>query len=174
MAQDSSTKKHVISILLANEAGVLSRVSGLFSARGYNIESLVVAPTNNPAFSRMTIVTVGGDELAEQVIKQLNKLVDVVAVSDLGEDRHVEREMLMLKVVHDGSSADRSSLDRLAGEHGAGVIECVGLVCIVQMTAPSRQIDEFIETMEKQRELREIARSGVISLSRGDAILGAD
>ena len=84
----------MLSILLANEAGVLTRVSGLFSARGYNIESLVVAPTNDPAFSRMTIVTVGGDELAVQVVKQLHKLVDVVAVSDLGADKHVEREML--------------------------------------------------------------------------------
>lgn len=163
----------MISILLANEAGVLSRVSGLFSARGYNIESLVVAPTNNPVFSRMTIVTVGGDKLAEQVIKQLNKLVDVAAVSDLGEDRHVEREMLMLKVAHDGSDADRASLDQLVGEHGAGVIEYVERVCIVQMTASSKQIDAFIETMEKRRDIREIARSGVISLSRGDAVLAA-
>ncbi len=163
----------MLSILLANEAGVLTRVSGLFSARGYNIESLVVAPTNDPAFSRMTIVTVGGDELAVQVIKQLHKLVDVVAVSDLGADRHVERETLLIKVACDDSVADRSKLGALAGEHGASVIECISRACIMQMTASSRQIDYFIATMEKRRSILEIARSGVISLSRDDSTLEA-
>lgn len=173
MAPIVSSSKHVLSILLANEAGVLTRVSGLFSARGYNIESLVVAPTNDPAFSRMTIVTVGGDELAVQVIKQLHKLVDVVAVSDLGADRHVERETLLLKVACDGSAAERSQLGALAGEHGADVIECLSRACIMQMTASSRQIDYFIATMEKGRSILEIARSGVISLSCDDSTLEA-
>ena len=173
MTPIASSPKHVLSILLANEAGVLTRVSGLFSARGYNIESLVVAPTDDPAFSRMTIVTLGGDELAVQVVQQLHKLVDVVAVSDLGADKHVERETLLIKTAYDGAAADRAALEALAGEHGASVIECISRACIMQMTASSRQIDHFIAVMEKQRDILEVARSGVISLSRGDSTLAA-
>ena len=90
--------RHVISILLENEAGALSRVAGLFSARGYNIESLTVAPTEDPTLSRMTLVTSGSDEIVEQITKQLNKLVDVVKLSDLSEGAHIEREMLLIKV----------------------------------------------------------------------------
>ena len=90
--------RHIISILLENEAGALSRVAGLFSARGYNIESLTVAPTEDPSLSRMTLVTCGTDEIIEQIIKQLNKLIDVVKLMDLTEGPHIEREMMLVKV----------------------------------------------------------------------------
>ena len=90
--------RHILSLLLENESGALSRVAGLFSARGYNIESLTVAPTEDPSLSRMTIVTIGSDEVLEQITKQLNKLVDVVKVIDLTEGSHIERELMLVKV----------------------------------------------------------------------------
>ncbi|NBW53663.1 MAG: acetolactate synthase small subunit, partial [Betaproteobacteria bacterium] len=90
--------RHIISLLMENESGALSRVSGLFSARGYNIESLTVAPTEDPTLSRMTIVTSGSDEIIEQIIKQLNKLIDVVKVLDLNDGRFIERELMIVKV----------------------------------------------------------------------------
>ncbi|MHB8746705.1 MAG: acetolactate synthase small subunit, partial [Gammaproteobacteria bacterium] len=98
--------RHTISILLENEAGALSRVSGLFSARGYNIESLTVAPTEDPTLSRMTLVTRGSDEIIEQITKQLNKLVDVVKLMDLTEGAHIEREMLLIKVKAQGAGRE--------------------------------------------------------------------
>ena len=90
--------RHIISLLMENESGALSRVSGLFSARGYNIESLTVAPTEDPSLSRMTIVTTGSNEVIEQIIKQLNKLIDVVKVLDLNDGKHIERELMLVKV----------------------------------------------------------------------------
>ena len=104
--------RHIISILLENESGALSRVAGLFSARGYNIQSLTVAPTEDPSLSRMTMVTFGDDDIVEQITKQLNKLVDVVKVIDLSEAPHVERELLMIKVRATGK--DREEMKRLA------------------------------------------------------------
>ena len=103
--------RHIISILIENEAGALSRVSGLFSARGYNIESLTVAPTEDESLSRMTILTVGSDDVVEQITKQLNKLVDVVKVVDLSEAAHVERELMMIKVRATGK--DREEMKRM-------------------------------------------------------------
>src|SRR5512135_1829890 len=103
--------RHIISLLMANEAGALSRVAGLFSARGYNIESLTVAPTEDQTMSRMTIVTSGSDEVIEQINKQLNKLVDVVSVMDLTEGDHIERELMLVKVRAVGN--DREELKRM-------------------------------------------------------------
>ncbi len=104
--------RHIISILLENEAGALSRVSGLFSARGYNIESLTVAPTEDPSMSRMTIVTTGSDDVIEQITKQLNKLVEVVKVVDLTEGEHIERELMLIKVRAGGK--EREEMKRMA------------------------------------------------------------
>ena len=103
--------RHIISLLLENEAGALSRVSGLFSARGYNIESLTVAPTEDPTLSRMTIVTSGSDDVIEQITKQLNKLIDVVKVVDLSDGEHIEREMMLVKVRATGK--DREEMKRM-------------------------------------------------------------
>src|SRR3990170_5332179 len=101
-----SIMRHIISILLENESGALSRVAGLFSARGYNIESLTVAPTEDQSLSRMTLVTTGSDEIVEQITKQLNKLVDVVKLLDLTEGRHIERELMLIKVRATSESRD--------------------------------------------------------------------
>src|ERR1700720_1808294 len=105
--------RHILSILVENEAGALSRISGLFSARGYNIESLTVAPTEDPTMSRMTIVTVGSDDVVEQITKQLNKLVEVVKVIDLTDGNHIERELMLVKVRAAGK--DREEMKRLSG-----------------------------------------------------------
>ncbi|NBR98763.1 MAG: acetolactate synthase small subunit, partial [Betaproteobacteria bacterium] len=105
--------RHIISLLMENEAGALSRVSGLFSARGYNIESLTVAPTEDPTLSRMTIVTSGSDDVIEQITKQLNKLVDVVSLVDLTEGAHIERELMLVKV-RAASAEQREDMKRLA------------------------------------------------------------
>ena len=104
--------RHIISLLMENEAGALSRVAGLFSARGYNIESLSVAPTEDPTLSRMTLVTIGSEEVVEQVTKQLNKLIEVVKIIDLNDGSHIEREMMLVKVRAVGS--DREEIKRLA------------------------------------------------------------
>ena len=162
--------KHVISILLDNEAGVLSRVAGLFSARGYNIESLTVAETDDPTLSRMTIVTHGADDLALQIEKQLNKLVDVVKVMDLSEREHIEREMLLVKVKCPDDADGRARFKRFAEAHAAAVVEHSGDVGVLELTAPAYGIDAFIKALEEW-DIYEIARSGVISLGRGAIIL---
>ena len=172
IARMTDRQKHVFSVLLANESGVLSRVAGLFSARGYNIQSLTVAPTVDSSLSRMTIVTVGEDQLAEQVVKQLNKLVDVIEILDLAKEKHLDREMLLAKIVHDNSEQSKNRIFELAKRHGAEVIECLDTVCLIQMMAIGTQIDAFIEVARKEQSILEVVRSGVITLSRSDRILG--
>ncbi len=165
--------KHVISVLLDNEAGVLSRVAGLFSARGYNIESLTVAETDDPTLSRMTIVTFGADNLAEQIEKQLNKLVDVVKVTDLSKHEHIEREMLLVKVECPGGADGRARLDRFAHHHHAVIVEHTGGLSVLELAAPAYAVDAFVKALKESGwDLREIARSGVISLGRGTLTLG--
>ena len=168
----STSHKHIFSILLANESGVLTRVSGLFSARGYNIESLTVAPTVDESLSRMTIATTGGDKVAEQIVKQLHKLVDVIEVSDLATEQHVEREMLLAKVAYDNSERDTSSLAKLVQRHGAEIVEYLDTFCVIQMMATGAKIDYFIKATETDQHILEIVRSGVITLGRSKHILG--
>ncbi len=168
----STSHKHIFSILLANESGVLTRASGLFSARGYNIESLTVAPTVDESLSRMTIVTTGEDKVAEQIVKQLYKLVDVIEVSDLAGEKHVQREMLLAKVAHDGSEQSIQAIHKLAHDHDAEIIECLDTYCMIQMMAFDAKIDRFIKAIEAHRNVLEIVRSGVITLSRSEQILG--
>ncbi len=162
--------KHVISVLLHNEAGVLLRVAGLFSARGYNIESLTVAETDDPTLSRMTIITFGADELAEQIEKQLNKLVDVVKVMDLSKREHIERETLLVKVKCPDGEDGRARLDRFAEAHDAVVVEHTSGVGVMELTAPAYGVDAFVKAL-KEWDICEIARSGVISLGRGALML---
>ena len=127
--------RHIISILMENESGALSRVAGLFSARGYNIESLTVAPTEDPSLSRMTLVTRGNDEIIEQITKQLNKLIDVVKLIDLADSFHIERELLMVKVKTSPEMRDeiRSMADIFRGK----IIDVTPTTYIIEMTGPS-------------------------------------
>jgi len=163
--------RHIISILLENESGALSRVSGLFSARGYNIESLTVAPTNDPTLSRMTIVTRGDDRKIDQIEKHLNKLVDVAALSDVTEAGHFESEVVLAKVkVPVERKAD---LERVVEAFNAQLNAISDTVFILQMSGSSEKVDEFLRSLSTA-EITEVARSGVIGLSSGEEALCAN
>ena len=160
--------RHIISVLLENEAGALSRVSGLFSARGYNIETLTVAPTEDPSLSRMTIVTRGSDDVLEQITKQLNKLVDVVKVLDLSEAAHIERELMLIKLRATGK--DREELKRVADIFRGRVVDVTESTYVIELTGDSAKLDAFIEAIDNGLIL-ETARTGVCGIGRGDRIL---
>ncbi len=160
--------RHIISLLLENESGALSRVAGLFSARGYNIESLTVAPTNDPTLSRMTLVTYGSEEIIEQITKQLNKLVDVVKMLDLAEYSHIEREMLMIKVKAEG--ADREEIKRLSDIFRGRIIDVNDRAYVIELTGTGAKLDAFIAALSA-RSIEEVVRSGVMAITRGDTAL---
>lgn len=162
--------RHIISVLLENESGALSRVSGLFSARGYNIESLTVAPTNDSTLSRMTIVTVGDDRKIDQIEKQLNKLVDVAALQDITVSGHLEREVVLAKVVADESQ--KQDLERVVKSFNAGLITVSDTQFIVEMSGSSEKVDELLKSIDGLNIL-ELARSGVTGLSSGESVLSA-
>ena len=157
--------RHIISILMENEAGALSRVAGLFSARGYNIESLTVAPTEDVTLSRMTLVTRGSEDIIEQITKQLNKLVDVVKLMDLVEGEHVERELMLIKVKSTGSGA-REEILRLAEIFRGNVIDVTPTTYTIELTGDAEKLDAFIVALDKTPIL-ETVRSGVSAISRG-------
>lgn len=157
-------KRHIISILIENESGALSRVAGLFSARGYNIESLTVAPTNDESLSRMTIVSVGSEETIEQITKQLNKLIDVVHLYELTKITHIEREMMMIKVKAVGKAREESK--RLADIFGGRIIDVTDKTYIVELTASSEKLDSFIAALGDEN-IVEVVRTGVSGISRG-------
>src|SRR4026209_1823022 len=138
--------RHIVSILLENEAGALSRVSGLFSARGYNIESLTVAPTEDATLSRLTIGTPGSGELIEQITKQLNKLVDVVKVVDLSEGEHIERELMLVKVRAVGK--DREEMKRLADIFRGRILDVTDKSYTIELTGTGSKIDAFLQAIE--------------------------
>lgn len=160
--------RHIISILLENESGALSRVAGLFSARGYNIQSLTVAPTEDPSLSRITLVTSGTDDIVEQITKQLNKLVDVVKVIDLSEAPHVERELLMIKVRATGK--DREEMKRLADIFRGHIIDVTDSAYVIELIGTSNKLDSFIAAIDPVLIL-ETVRSGVSGIGRGDRML---
>jgi acetolactate synthase I/III small subunit len=160
--------RHIVSILLENESGALSRVSGLFSARGYNIESLTVAPTEDPSLSRMSIVTAGSDEVLEQITKQLNKLVDVVKVVDLSEAAHIERELMLIKLRATGK--DREEMKRMADIFRGRIIDVTDSTFVVELTGNSSKLDSFISAIDAGLIL-ETVRTGVSGIGRGDRIL---
>jgi acetolactate synthase-1/3 small subunit len=162
--------RHIISILLENEAGALSRVAGLFSARGYNIESLTVAPTEDPTLSRMTLVTRGSDDIIEQITKQLNKLVDVVKLVDLTEGRHSEREMLLVKVKAVNGARDEAK--RLADIFRAHIIDVTETTYVIELTGDGAKVDAFIQALGAANII-EVVRSGAIGISRGENALRA-
>ena len=160
--------RHIISVLMENEAGALSRVAGLFSARGYNIESLTVAPTDDETLSRMTIVTVGSGDIVEQITKQLNKLVDVVKLMELTEGAHIERELLLLKVRAMGSARDE--IKRLVDIFRGRVVDVTDSIYTVELTGAGDKIDAFIEAIRPE-DIIEVVRSGVSGIARGDRAL---
>ena len=157
--------RHIISILLENEAGALSRVSGLFSARGYNIESLTVAPTDDETMSRITVVTDGSDNVIEQIEKQLNKLVDVVKVLDLTADEHIEREIVLLKL--NRSEAFKPALEVLSSEYGGMVVDASGDTVVVEITGAGEKLDRAIQSVPREA-IRELVRSGALGIATGN------
>ncbi len=160
--------RHIISILLENEAGALSRVAGLFSARGYNIESLTVAPIEDPTLSRMTLVTYGTDEIIEQITKQLNKLVDVVKLMDMTEGPHIEREMMLVKVRAEGER--REELKRVTDIFRGRIIDVTARSYTIELTGAGDKLDAFLQALE-QAVIIEVVRSGVSGIARGERAL---
>lgn len=160
--------RHILSILMENEAGALSRVAGLFSARGYNIESLTVTKTEDSSLSRMTIVTHGTDNIVEQITKQLNKLVDVVKLVDLTEGRHIERELMLLKVLVDKTT--KIEIKHLVDIFHGKVLDVSGPTYVVELTGNSRKLDTFIEALGASSIL-EVVRTGVSGIGRGEKSL---
>lgn len=156
--------RHIISILMENESGALSRVSGLFSARGYNIESLTVAPTEDPTLSRMTLVTSGDENIIEQIKKQLNKLIDVVKLVDLSEGPHIERELMMIKVR--AESELREEIKRLSDIFRGSIIDVTSNSYTIEMTGDSSKLDAFIAALD-EGQIIETVRSGPLGVARG-------
>lgn len=153
---------------MENEPGALSRVAGLFSARGYNIESLSVAPTEDPTLSRMTLVTTGSDEVIEQITKQLNKLIEVVKIVDLSEGDHIERELMLVKVRSLGE--DREEVKRLADIFRGKIIDVTDKSYTIELTGTSLKLDAFLEAIGRNTILETI-RTGASGLGRGERIL---
>ena len=160
--------KHILSVLVENAPGALSRVIGLFSARGYNIETLTVAPTEDETLSRMTIMTTGSEEVIEQITKHLNRLVDVVKVVDLTEGEHVERELMMIKVRAVGK--EREELMRLTDIFRGHIIDVTDKTYTIELTGDQSKIQAFINTLEKSAIL-ETVRTGVSGIGRAERIL---
>lgn len=164
--------RHIISILLQNEAGALSRVAALFSTRGYNIESLSVAPTEHPEVSRLTLVTTGSDPVIDQINKQLLKLVDVVNTADMTMDDHIERELLLMKVrVNPGAE---EALPRIIESAGARVLDDCPETYTVELTGANDRMDDFIARVGACSEILAVVRSGAMAIARGHNVLGAN
>jgi len=153
---------------MENEAGALSRVAGLFSARGYNIESLTVAPTEDATLSRMTIVTRGSEEVIEQITKQLNKLVDIVKVQDLSDGSHIERELVLVKVKAAGEF--REEMKRMADIFRGHIIDVTDKTYTIELTGTGAKIDAFLEALDAAAIL-ETVRTGASGIGRGDRVL---
>jgi len=160
--------RHIISVLLENEPGSLSRVAGLFSARGYNIESLTVAPTNDPTLSRMTIVTIGDERKIDQIEKHLYKLIDVAALQDITVAGHLEREVVLVKIRIEASKKD--DLQHIVEAFNASLVEISELLYIVEMSGSSEKVDELLKSLSSGNVI-EIARSGVTGLASDELAL---
>ncbi len=157
--------RHIISILMENETGALSRVSGLFSQRGYNIESLTVAPTDDTTLSRMTLVTKGNDASIEQIVKQLNKLVDIVKVMELSDYPHIERELMFIKVAADNMDVC-AAIKRMVDIFRARVIDVSNKMYTIEITGRPDKLDGFLDTMREFKVI-EVVRSGAMGIPRG-------
>ena len=160
--------RHILSILIENEPGALSRVVGLFSARGYNIDSLSVSTTEDTTMSRMTIVTHGSDDVIEQITKQLNKLIEVIKVVDLTDGNHIERELMLVKVKATG--AQRAEVKRTTDIFRGQIVDVTSSVYTIQLAGTSDKLDSFIQAIGTASIL-ETVRSGVTGIARGDKVL---
>lgn len=160
--------RHIISLLMENEPGSLSRVVGLFSQRGYNIESLTVAPTEDSTLSRLTLTTIGDEKVIEQITKQLNKLIDVVKLVDLSEGPHIERELMLVKVKATG--AQRAEIKRCTDIFRGQVVDVGPSVYTVQLSGTSDKLDAYIDAVGEANVL-EVVRTGVCGLARGEKVL---
>ncbi len=160
-------RKHTISVLVENEFGVLARVAGLFSSKGYNIDSLSVSATTDPSLSRMTIVTHGSDQIVEQIIKQLNKLVNVIKVEDLTKEKHITREMLLIKL----NSTHQAEVMKEAEKLGAKILESNSKTIVLELTADDDEaLNRALYTFQSYGIL-EVVRTGMIAIQRGEQVL---
>jgi len=166
----NNNNRHLISILMENEAGALSRVANLFSARGYNIESLTVAPTDDPTLSRLTLVTCGNEQIIEQIVKQLNKLIDVVKLIDLSETDAIERELMLVKTKAMGEQ--RAEMKRLADIFGGHVLDVTDATYTIELTGTGSKLDNFLRAIDKEAIL-EVVRSGATGIALGQKALHA-
>jgi len=162
--------RRILAILLENEPGSLSRIVGLFSQRAYNIESLSVAPTDEPTLSRITIVTIGDDKILEQIVKQVNKLIDVIKVTDLTEREHVERELVLVKVLAMNDKS-RTEVKRICDIFRGSIIDIGKQVYTIQITGDADKTNAFIKTLANETEIIETVRSGCVGIVRGDKAL---
>ena len=162
--------RRILAILLENEPGSLSRIVGLFSQRAFNIETLTVAPTDDPSLSRITIATVGDERVIEQIVKQVNKLVDVIKVSDLTERSHVEREILLIKVAAINDKV-RTEVKRVTDIFRGAVVDVGKQVYTIQLTGDAAKLDAFISTLKNETEIIESVRSGAVGIARGEKSL---
>jgi acetolactate synthase-1/3 small subunit len=160
--------RHIISVLLENESGALARLVGLFAQRGYNIDSLTVAPTEDATLSRLTLVTHGNDQVIEQITKQLHKLIEVVKLTDLNESPHLERELMLVKVKASGSQRDE--VKRCADIFRGQIIDVTTSTYTVQLVGTSDKLDAFIQALGTTPIL-EVVRSGVSGIARGEKTL---
>ncbi|NCN43211.1 MAG: acetolactate synthase small subunit [Piscirickettsiaceae bacterium CG_4_9_14_3_um_filter_43_564] len=160
--------KHIISMLIENESGALSRVAGLFSARGYNIHALTVAPTNDETLSRLTLVTSGTNQQVEQIVKHLNRLIDVVKVVDITEGEHIERELMLIKLKATG--AMREEIKRLADIFRGTIVDVTTNIYTVQLVGEAQKLDAFVDAIDDAL-IVEIVRSGAVGLMRGEKSL---
>jgi acetolactate synthase-1/3 small subunit len=160
--------KHVISVLMENAPGALSRVGGLFSARGYNIETLTVAPTEDSTLSRLTLVTMGSDDVIEQITKHLNRLIDVIKVVDLTEGPHIERELMLIKVRAVGK--EREEMKRMADVFRGRIIDVTDKAYTIELTGNQEKVQAFIDALDRSAIL-ETVRTGVSGIGRGERIL---
>jgi acetolactate synthase I/III small subunit len=160
--------RRIISLLMENEPGALSRVVGLFSQRGYNIETLNVAPTEDPTLSRLTLTTVGDDRVMEQISKHLNKLIDVVKLSDLTEGAHIERELMLIKVRATG--AQREEVKRCADIFRGQIVDVTSSLYTIMLAGTQQKLDAFIQAIG-DAVILEVVRSGVSGIARGERIL---
>jgi acetolactate synthase I/III small subunit len=164
----NNNNRHLISILMENESGALSRVANLFSARGYNIESLTVAPTDDPTLSRLTLVTCGNEQIIEQIVKQLNKLIDVVKLVDLSETDAIERELMLVKTKALGEQ--RAEMKRLAEIFEGRILDVTDSTYTIELTGSGGKLDHFLSAVERDAIL-EVVRSGATGIARGQKAL---
>lgn len=162
--------RRILAILMENEPGSLSRIVGLFSQRAFNIESLTVAPTEDSSLSRMTIATTGDDKILEQIVKQVNKLIDVIKITDITDRSHLERELLLVKVAA-MSDKSRTEVKRITDIFRGSIVDIGKQIYTVQLTGDAEKLNAFIETLKNETEIIEAVRSGTVGIARGEKAL---